>query len=126
MLSYFRCRQVNISEIKWYAESTDNANKAVQKAYILGIYNTEKITEEESFNMPSKISQLFIQLMGDEFLFTNFQLRYADINGMYELITSNNNVKALSYEDLIFGTHKYRQDELPTDYLKWLDKVNMQ
>lgn len=100
-------------------------NNIIQKAYILSVYNTEDLSEEESFGMPSEIAQLFIELMGEEFHFIDFQLIYADINGMYELITSNDNMKILSAKALKDDTDKLKIDELPGDYLEWLGQQDM-
>lgn len=105
----------------WSKTKIGDSNIVVQKAYILTIYNTEKLSEKESLDKPSEIAQLFMELMGDDFNFTNFQIGYADLNGFYELRSSNNGLKTLSLEGMKKNTRKYQTDELPHDYKEWMD-----
>jgi hypothetical protein len=60
--------------------------------------------------------------MGEEYNFTSIQLRYNDVNGMYEIALSFSSFEKLSYQKLLDKTKKDTRPSL--DYTEWLEKQN--
>lgn len=93
--------------------NADNYSMKAQKLNLLGVYNTDKLSEEESLKMPTKITQEIIELMGDEYNFTGIHMRYQDINGVYEISIRLSSFKKLEYQDLLDNTKKTGFPSLP-------------
>lgn len=93
--------------------SADNYSMKVQKLNLLGVYNTDKLSEEESLKMPAKITQEIIELMGEKYNFTGIHMRYQDINGVYEISIRLSKFKKLEYQDLLDNTKKTDFPNLP-------------
>jgi len=91
-----------------------------QRLYILSIYNTEDISEEDSEKMPATIADKVIKLMGEDYNFTGIQIIYYDKNGGYESAIPAHGFKKLEYDEILSKTKKV--DRLPEDYLDWLSK----
>ena len=106
----------------WTSINADDYTKKAQRLYLLGIYNTYSLSEEESLKIPANIAQNIISLMGKEYNFTGIQLIYADKNGIYEISIPANTFDAIEYEKLLENTKKYSEQKLPLDYLEWLKK----
>ena len=106
----------------WTSINADDYTKKAQRLYLLGIYNTDSLSEEESLKIPANIAQNIIELMGKEYNFTGIQLIYADKNGIYEISIPANTFDAIEYEKLLENTKKYSEQKLPLDYLEWLKK----
>lgn len=102
----------------WTDINAMNYSKKYQKFYLLSIYNTDKLSEEESQRMPATIAQQFINLMGIDYNFTSTQLIYCDSNGCYTI--ESNGSKKLDYKYLLKKTRKMKPEELSTEYLDWL------
>ncbi|MBK5263407.1 MAG: hypothetical protein JJE17_12705 [Peptostreptococcaceae bacterium] len=106
----------------WTTMNADDYTIKSQRLYLSGIYNTEKLTEEESQKMPTSIAQDFIDLMGSEYNFTGIQLIYADNNGMYEIAIPADTFEPLGDQELLYHTRKFSEEKLPLDYLEWLEQ----
>lgn len=106
----------------WTTVNADDYTIKAQRLYLLGIYNTEDLTEEESKRMAGRIAEDFCELMGAGYNFTGIQLNYADKNGMYEIAISADTFDALVDRELFQHTRKFSEDQLPLDYLEWLDR----
>jgi len=106
----------------WTTMNADDYTIKSQRLYLLGIYNTENLTEEESQKMPASIAQDFIDLMGSEYNFTGIQLIYADNNGMYEIAIPADTFEPLGDQELLYNTRKFSEEKLPLDYLEWLEQ----
>lgn len=106
----------------WTTMSADNYTIESQRLYLLGVYNNENITEEESYKMPANIAKNVINLMGSDYNFTGIQLIYADKNGMYQIALPSDTFEPLEEKELIDNTVKFSKEELPLDYLEWLEK----
>lgn len=104
----------------WTELNADNYSLKSQRLYLLGVYNTEDISEEESKKMCATIADKFINLMGEDYNFTGIQIIYYDKNGGYESSISSNGFKKLEYDEILSKTEKV--DRLPEDYLDWLSK----
>ncbi|WP_416180013.1 hypothetical protein [Clostridium sp. HCS.1] len=104
----------------WTEFDADNYSIKSQRLYLLGVYNTEDISEEESKKMCATIADKFINLMGEDYNFTGIQIIYYDKNGGYESAISSNGFKKLDYGEILSKTEKV--DRLPEDYLNWLSK----
>lgn len=91
-----------------------------QRLYLLDIYNTEDISEEDSEKMPATIADKFINLMGEDYNFTGIHIIYYDKNGGYESSIYSNGFKKLEYDEILSKTKKV--DRLPEVYLDWLSK----
>ena len=104
----------------WTEFDADNYSLKSQRLYLLGVYNTENISEEESEKMCATIADKFINLMGEDYNFTGIQIIYYDKNGSYESAISSNGFKKLEYDEILSKTEKV--DKLPEDYLNWLSK----
>ncbi|RCX18849.1 hypothetical protein DFR58_104118 [Anaerobacterium chartisolvens] len=104
----------------WTEINANNYAVKSQKAYILVVYNLEVLSKEQSLEMPAKIAQLFVELMGNGYSFTGIQLIYADKNGMYELSVFSNAFELLKYEYMKENVIKYSKNELPLDYIDWV------
>ena len=64
----------------WTEINADDYSVKSQRVYLLGVYNSQYILEEESQKMPAAIAQQLIELMGSEYNFTGIQLIYYDRN----------------------------------------------
>lgn len=106
----------------WTELNADDYSIKCQRLYILGIYNVESISEEESQKMPATIAQEFINLMGENYNFTGIQLIYFDKNGGYTIEISADTFKKLEYQDMLKKTRKMQEKELSEDYFEWLAK----
>ena len=104
----------------WTEINADDYSIKSQKLYLLGVYNTEDISEEESKKMPATIADKFINLMGDDYNFTGIQIIYYDKNGGYECAIDAHGFKKLEYDEILSKTKKV--ERLPEDYLDWLSK----
>ena len=104
----------------WTEINADDYSIKSQTLYLLGIYNTENISEEESEKMPASIANEVINLMGEDYNFTNIQLIYFDKNGGYTIESFNNTFNKLEERDMLKKTRKIEEKELPEDYLQWL------
>lgn len=104
----------------WTELNADDYSLKSQRLYLLGVYNTEDISEEESEKMCAIIADKFINLMGEDYNFTGIQIIYYDKNGGYESAISSNRFKKLEYDEILSKTEKV--DRLPEDYLDWLSK----
>ena len=104
----------------WTELNADDYSIKSQRLYLLGIYNTEDISEEDSEKMPATIADKFINLMGKDYNFTGIQIIYYDKNGGYESSISSNGFKELEYDEIFSKTEKV--DRLPEDYLDWLSR----
>lgn len=110
-----------LSEIDvWTELNADDYSLKSQRLYLLGVYNTEDISEEESKKMCASIADKFINLMGEDYNFTGIQIIYYDKNGAYESAISSNGFKKLEYDEILSKTKKVNR--LPEDYLDWLSK----
>ena len=94
----------------WTELDADNYSIKGQRLYLLGIYNRENISEEESGKMPATIAQEFIKLMGEDYNFTGIQLNYFDKNGGYTIEISANTFKKLEYQDMLKKTRKVQEE----------------
>lgn len=106
----------------WTELSGDDYSIKSQRLYLLGIYNLENISKEDSLKMPSTIAKEFINLMGEDYNFTSIQLIYYDKNGGYTIEISSDNFKKLEYEDMLKKTRKMQEKELGEEYFNWLSK----
>ncbi len=104
----------------WTELNADDYSLKSQRLYLLGVYNTEDISEEESQKMCATIADKFINLMGEDYNFTGIQIIYYDKNGGYESEISSNGFKKLEYDEILSKTQK--MNRLPEDYLDWLSK----
>jgi len=108
----------------WTEINADDYTAKSQMVYILSIVNDEKLTAEQSAQMPGEIAELFIELMGREFSFTGIQLNYGDINGMYELHIKPDRFRLLLDYRFEKNTRQFSENELPLDYIEWLKDVS--
>lgn len=106
----------------WTSINAEDYTIKAQRLYLLGIYNTDSLSEEESLKMPAGIAQDFIEYMGKEYNFTGIQLLYADKNGMYEIAIPANTFDVLEYQKLLKYTKKYPEQKLPLEYVDWLEQ----
>lgn len=104
----------------WTELNADDYSIKSQRLYLLGVYNTEDISEEESKKMCAIIADKFINLMGEDYNFTGIQIIYYDKNGGYECAIDAHGFKKLEYDEMLSKTKKV--DRLPEDYLDWLSK----
>lgn len=104
----------------WTELNADDYSIKSQRLYLLGVYNTEDISEEDSKKMPATIADKFINIMGEDYNFTGIQIIYYDKNGGYESAIDANGFKELEYDEILSKTEKV--DRLPEDYLDWLLK----
>lgn len=104
----------------WTEFDADDYSIKSQRLYLLGVYNTADISEEESEKMCATIADKFINLMDEDYNFTGIQIIYCDKNGVYESSISANGFKKLEYDEILSKTEK--EDRLPEDYLEWLSK----
>lgn len=104
----------------WTELNAKDYSKKCQRLYLLSIYNTEDISEEDSKKMCAIIADKFINLMGEDYNFTGIQIIYYDKNGGYESSISSKGFKKLEYDEILSKTEKV--DRLPQDYLDWLSK----
>lgn len=95
----------------WTELNADDYSLKSQRLYLLGVYNTEDISEEDSEKMCATIADKFIDLMGEDYNFTGIQIIYYDKNGGYESAISSNGFKKLEYDKILSKTEKI--DKLP-------------
>ncbi len=108
----------------WTLLNADDYTKKAQRLYVLGIYSTADLTEEESQKAPAQIAQKIIGLMGTDYHFTGIQLIYADKNGLYEIAVNADTFNPLTEQRLLRHTEKRAEDQLPEDYLEWRARQN--
>lgn len=94
-----------------------------QKLYLMGIYNTQTLSESESMKMASETAMAVIDQYNDGYHFTSVQVNYADCNGMYEISVDNRSDKVLTKEILFKHTRKKTQNELSEEYLNWVKGI---
>ena len=107
----------------WTEINADDYTRKSQRVYLLSVFNSETLTEEQSLEMPSEVAETFIELMGNEYSFTGIQLIYADKNGMYELSIRSEGNQLLQNQDLNSRIRKFSEKELPLDYIEWVNQV---
>lgn len=95
----------------WTELNADDYSLKSQRLYLLSVYNTEDISEENSEKMCATIADKFIDLMGEDYNFTGIQIIYYDKNGGYESAISSNGFKKLEYDKILSKTEKI--DKLP-------------
>lgn len=95
----------------WTELNADDYSLKSQRLYLLSVYNTEDISEENSEKMCATIADKFIDLMGEDYNFTEIQIIYYDKNGGYESAISSNGFKKLEYDKILSKTEKI--DKLP-------------
>lgn len=95
----------------WKELNADDYSLKSQRLYLLSVYNTEDISEENSEKMCATIADKFIDLMGEDYNFTEIQIIYYDKNGGYESAISSNGFKKLEYDKILSKTEKI--DKLP-------------
>lgn len=100
----------------------DDYDEVFHRIDILNVFNDETLDEDESFRMPAKIAQIVMQAMGSKYNFQSVHVIYADSNGMYECVVKFKRGIELSETLLIESTTKLPNNELPEDYLQWLDQ----
>ena len=106
-------------------DANDYTRKS-QWLYVLGVYNTANLTEDESQKAPAQIAKKIIDLMGEDYHFTAIQLIYADKNGMYEIATlPADTFDPLTERLLLRHTQKRSEEQLPEDYLEWRARQNL-
>ena len=106
----------------WTEINANDYTQRFQRIYLLGVFNAETLTEEQSLEMPSTVAKTLIELMGNEYSFTGIQLIYADQNGMYELSIRSEGNQLLQNQDLNSSIRKFSEKELPLDYIEWLSQ----
>jgi len=89
----------------WTEINADDYSVKRQRLYLLGIYSSQYVSEEESRKMPAAIARQVIELMGDDYNFTGIQLIYYDRNGGYTIEIPSGTFEPLKYEDML-GKHK--------------------
>lgn len=109
----------------WTELDADDYSIKGQTLYLMGIYNVDSISEEESKKMPATITQKFINLMGENYNFTNIQFMYFDKNGGYTIEIFNDTFNKLEYQDMLDKTRKMEEKELGEDYFEWLKTINL-
>ena len=90
----------------WTELNADDYSLKSQRLYLLSVYNTEDISEENSEKMCATIADKFIDLMGEDYNFTEIQIIYYDKNGGYESAISSNGFKKLEYDKILSKTEK--------------------
>lgn len=105
----------------WTEFDGDDYSKKCQRLYLMGVFNVESISEEESQKMPATIAQQFIGLMGENYNFTGIQFIYYDKNGDYTIEIPSDTFNKLEYQDMLDKTRKMEEKELGEDYFQWLE-----
>ncbi len=105
----------------WSTINADDYDTKAQRLYILEVYNTEDISENESMEMPAKIAAEFIGYLDETYNITGIQLIYGDKNGMYDIEIRADSYRTLDYEKLLNFTKKRTEKELPLSYYEWLE-----
>ncbi|MGE4354126.1 MAG: hypothetical protein AB7D36_08590 [Oscillospiraceae bacterium] len=108
----------------WTEISAENYKIKSQRLYLLGVYNTENLTEQDSFLMPAKITMDVIEQLGENYNFTGIQTIYFDENGMYEIAFPADSFEKLTQEKLSNHTKQIAVEEYPEDYVNWLAANN--
>ncbi len=108
----------------WTLLNADDYTKKAQRLYVLSVYSTADLTEEESQKAPAQIAKKIIDLMGVDYHFTGIQFIYADKNGMYEIAVNADTFDPLTEQQLQIHTQKRGEDQLPEDYLEWRARQN--
>lgn len=106
----------------WTTMNADDYDVLAQRIYLLEVYNTADLTEEESQTMPARIGLDFISYLGEDYNITCIQLIYGDRNGMYEIAISSDTFKALEYEQMVKATKERTGRELPESYYNWIEE----
>lgn len=106
----------------WTTINANDYDILAQRLYLLGIYNTDDLSEDESKKVPAWIASEFISYLGSDYNITGIQLIYADRNGMYEIVISADTFKQLEYDQMLKATKERTGRELSENYFKWLEE----
>lgn len=104
----------------WTEISADDYNLKAQRLYLLGVYNTKGLSEQESLSMPAKITMEIVDGLGKDFNFTGIQTIYFDKNGMFEISLPADSFEAISMEKLLDHIDEKSADDHPETYIHWL------
>ena len=108
----------------WTEISADNYNAKAQRLYLLSIFNSEDISEQDSLLKPADIAMYVISELGESYNFTGIQAIYFDKNGMFEMIIPAGSLEPLTVEKLLKNTKQIQADRYPKDYKNWLVENN--
>ncbi len=109
----------------WTEISADNYNVKAQRLYLLSIFNTEDISEQDSLLMPADIAMDVISELGESYNFTGIQAIYFDKNGQFEIVIPTGSLEPITVEKLLKNTKQIPADKYPEDYLNWLVENNL-
>lgn len=104
----------------WTEISSKNYELKAQRLYLLGIYNTENLSREDSLKMPASIAMNIIEQLGGDYNFTGIQATYCDKNGMFEIAFPADSFVPITQDKLCGHTHQIPEDDYPESYKNWL------
>lgn len=108
----------------WTEISADNYNDKAQRLYLLGISNTEDISEQDSLLKPANIAMDIISELGEGYNFTGIQVIYFDKNGMFEIAFPADSFETITIEKLSGNTKQIPTAKYPETYVNWLVENN--
>lgn len=108
----------------WTEISADNYNLKAQRLYLLGIFNTEDISEQDSFQKPADIAMDIILQLGESYNFTGIQAIYFDKNGMFEIVIPARSLEPMTAKILLGNTKQAPTARHPEHYTAWLAENN--
>lgn len=103
----------------WTEISSKNYEMKAQRLYLLGIYNTENLSEEDSLKMPASIAMDVIEQLGDHYNFTGIQVVYCDKNGMFEIAFPADSFAPITVDKLFSYTEPIPSDDYTESYKNW-------
>lgn len=108
----------------WTEISASNYDIKTQRLYLLGIYNSEDISEKDSISRATNIVMDTIKGLGEDYNFTGIQAIYFDKNGMFEISFPADSFKAIDTKKLLSKTKQKGKSEYPETYINWLKENN--
>ena len=108
----------------WTEISADNYNVKAQRLYLLSVFNTEDISEQDSLLKPANIVMDVISELGESYNFTGIQVIYYDKNGMFEIVFPADSFERITVEKLLGNTKQIPTARYPETYINWLLENN--
>ncbi len=113
----------NVIQVRTWMDA-DDYQKRFHRLDILSVFNKKQLKEEESMQMASTVALSIMDALGSMVHVKSLHVIYADSNGMYECIIDFNRNVDINETLLIESTRKLSENELPEDYIEWLEMNN--
>lgn len=106
----------------WTEINADDYTIKSQRLYLLGVFNTENLSEAESLERPANIAMKVIEQLGENYNYTGIQVVYYDKNGCFEISFPADSFVPITVEKLLKHTKQVEIGKHSEQYDRWLDE----